>query len=61
MPDFGNTRTNQAQAKWAAAGFTTSVQFDPGPNNYKITKQSIIGGTIDPQPGGCGTVITVGP
>ena len=61
VPDFGNTRTNQAQAKWAAAGFTTSVLFDPGPNNYKIVTQSITGGTIDPQPGGCAATITVGP
>ena len=36
VPDFGNTRTNQAQDKWDAAGFTTPVQFDPGPGNYKI-------------------------
>lgn len=61
VPDFGNTRTNQAQNKWAAAGFTTSVLFDPGPNNYKIVTQSITGGTIDPQPGGCAATIRVGP
>jgi PKD repeat protein len=61
VPDFGNTRVNQAQNKWAAAGFTTSVQFDPGPNNYRIVTQSITGGTIDPQPGGCGATIRVGP
>jgi PKD repeat protein len=61
VPDFGNTRTNQAQAKWAAAGFTTAVQFDPGPNNYKIVTQAPTGGTIDPQPGGCAATIRVGP
>jgi hypothetical protein len=61
VPDFGNTRTNQAQNKWNAAGFTTSVLFDPGPNNYKIVTQAPTGGTIDPQPGGCAATIRVGP
>jgi PKD repeat protein len=61
VPDFANTRTNQAQDRWEDAGFTTTVNFEPGPNNYVIQGQSIVGGTIDPQPDGCDSVITVGP
>jgi PKD repeat protein len=61
VPDFGNTKANKAQSKWTTAGFTTSVLFQPGQNNYTINYQSIIGGTIDPQPSGCDAVITVGP
>ncbi len=62
VPDFFNTRTNQAQSRWASAGFTTTVdmQADPPPH-YDITYQSIVGGIIDPQPAGCDSVITVGP
>jgi PKD repeat protein len=61
VPDFGNTKKNQAQAKWTAAGFTTSVQYQAGQNNYTINYQSITGGTIDPLPDGCASIITVGP
>ncbi len=61
VPDFANVRTGQAQNRWVTAGFTTLVQFKPGPNNYRINSQSITGGTIDPQPDGCASIITVGP
>ena len=61
VPDFGNVRINQAQNRWDSAGFTTTVLFQPGPNNYRINYQSITGGTIDPQPDGCDSIITVGP
>jgi PKD repeat protein len=61
VPDFANTRTNQAQNLWQTAGFTTNVNFEPGSNNYVIHSQSIVGGTIDPQPDGCDSTITVGP
>ena len=61
VPDFGNTKKNRAQAPWAPAGFTTQVQFAAGQGNYTINQQSIIGGTIDPPPLGCGATITVGP
>ena len=60
VPDFGNTNPNKAQKTWSDAGFTTTVQFRPG-NYNKIIYQSINGGVIDPQPGGCDAVITVGP
>jgi PKD repeat protein len=59
VPDFGNVNPNQAQNRWSAAGFTTTVLFQPGKYN-KINYQSITGGTIDP-PNGCAAVITVGP
>lgn len=61
VPAFGNSKKNQAQGLWAAAGFTTQVQFQPGQGNYDIVYQSLTGGAIDPQPAGCGSVITVGP
>jgi PKD repeat protein len=61
VPDFGNTKKNQAQSAWAAAGFTTQVQFAAGQGNYTINNQSLIGGTIDPPPLGCGATITVTP
>jgi PKD repeat protein len=61
VPDFANVRRNGAQARWASAGFTTQVLFQPGQGNYQINYQSITGGTIDPQPGGCASIITVGP
>lgn len=61
VPDFANTKKNNAQSVWAAAGFTTSVQFLSGNGNYSIRTQSIVGGAIDPKPDGCDSVITVGP
>jgi PKD repeat protein len=61
VPDFANVKVNNAQSRWAAAGFTTQVQFSPGNGNYTIRTQTLVGGTIDPQPDGCGSTITVGP
>ena len=61
VPDFGNRRAGQAQRRWEDAGFTTTVTLLPGPNNYAIQYQSIVGGTVDPQPDGCDSAITVGP
>jgi PKD repeat protein len=61
VPDFGNTKKNQAQQTWAAAGFTTQVQFMAGQGNYTINQQNPTGGTIDPLPLGCATTLTVGP
>lgn len=72
VPDFAGVRRfpqgNQphAQQVWDAAGFTTpviSLPANQGPanGNYVIQYQSILGGTIDPQPGGCASDITVGP
>jgi PKD repeat protein len=63
VPDFANVRRNGAQARWASAGFTTQVLFQAGggQGNYQINYQSITGGTIDPQPAGCASIITVGP
>ncbi len=39
----------------------TQVLFQGGQGNYDINYQSITGGTIDPQPSGCASIITVGP
>jgi PKD repeat protein len=61
VPAFGTYKKNQAQALWTGAGFTTQVQFQAGQGNYNIGYQSLTGGTIDPQPAGCASVITVGP
>jgi hypothetical protein len=61
VPDFGNTKKNQAQNRWDNAGFTTQVLFQAGQGNYTINEQDITGGTVDPQPDGCDSVITVGP
>jgi PKD repeat protein len=61
VPDFANKKKNNAQAIWAAANFTTQVQFRSGQGNYDIRYQSLVGGTIDPQPDGCDSVIEVGP
>lgn len=61
VPDFFNTKMGKAQDRWDEAGFTTQVLFQSGTGNYSIGYQSIVGGVIDPQPAGCGAVITVGP
>jgi len=58
VPDFKNEDTSSAtQVKWQAAGFDTSVIFNPlRPPEFKITKQSLPKDAIRP----CqGTVITV--
>jgi PKD repeat protein len=72
VPDFQNTWAYPhnsdpgAQARWADNEFTTTVTIDPDKQgstttNYKIRKQTLTGGTIDPQPLGCDSTITVGP
>ena len=61
VPDFFNVKKNSAQQRWTDAGFSTQVLFQNGNGNYTIKYQSIVGGTIDPQPAGCGSVVTVGP
>ena len=60
VPNFFNTNSNQAQNRWQSAGFTTQVLFQ-NQGNYKIKYQSINGATVDPQPAGCASIITVGP
>jgi PKD repeat protein len=61
VPNFFNTNKNQAQNRWSSAGFSTQVLFQNGQGNYNITYQSINGSTVDPQPAGCASIITVGP
>jgi PKD repeat protein len=64
VPNFFGYKSNQAtkiQNDWHAQGFTTNVTILPGPRNYTVQYQSINGSTIDPQPAGCGSVLSVGP
>jgi PKD repeat protein len=73
VPDFQNkwrfphnSGDPGAQALWTQAGFTTTVTTLPNntgqpDSNYKIHSQTLTGGTIDPQPLGCDSTITVGP
>lgn len=61
VPDFAKRHVNDAQGIWDTAGFKTTVQFAAGNGNYTIHTQSMVGGTIDPQPDGCGSTIMVGP
>jgi PKD repeat protein len=73
VPDFQNTWAYPhisgdpgAQARWADNDFTTTVTILPDrqggtTENYKIRSQTLTGGTIDPQPLGCDSTITVGP
>jgi PKD repeat protein len=60
VPDFKNQLTNvvpSIQAQWQAAGFDTTVIFNPiPPADYKITKQSLAKDSSQPC---AGTVITV--
>ncbi len=60
VPDFIGVRRNAAQDLWADAGFTTSVTA-VGQGNFRIGNQSLLGGTINPQPDGCASTITVQP
>jgi PKD repeat protein len=59
VPDFvgAGTRINSGQGIWAGKGFTTTVQQSSGHSsgNYKITFQSIVGGTKV----ACNSTITV--
>jgi PKD repeat protein len=60
VPDFKNQRTDvvpSIQTQWQAAGFNTTVIFDPSrPPDYKITKQSLAKDASLPC---AGTVLTV--
>ena len=60
VPNFAGTKRNNAQANWAAAGFTSTVTYRAGNGNYTINYQSLPGGQVNP-PGGCGAIIQVGP
>lgn len=59
VPNFFNTKRNSAQAAWAAAGFTTQVQFAAGQGNYSVKTQSLAAGMVPDAE--CGAAITVGP
>jgi PKD repeat protein len=59
VPNFAGTRSNDAQATWNAAGFTTTVGFQRR-GNFVIQYQSLPGGLINPT-NGCDATIVVGP
>jgi PKD repeat protein len=59
VPNFINTRWNNAQNTWEDAGFTTQVQRSGGNGNFLIRSQSLAGTTIPPA--GCGATIVLGP
>jgi PKD repeat protein len=65
VPDIaGSYRRNQAsqiQQRWTDAGFTGTITYLPGPNNYRIQYQLPVGGVVDPQPDGCASNLTLGP
>ena len=58
VPNYKNVMTSNAvQTTWTAAGFTTTVIFNPArPPEYRITKQSLSAGSSQPC---AGSVITV--
>ncbi len=60
VPEFFNTRKNDAQSTWSSPqhGFTTTVVFNPNPSgNWRIGFQSLVGGSQQP----CNSVITLSP
>jgi len=59
VPNFANTRANDAQATWNGAGFTTTVK-KLRTGNFRIEYQSLPGGLTNP-PNGCAATIEVGP
>lgn len=59
VPNFFNTKRSSAQAAWAAAGFTTNVQFAAGQGNYTIKTQTLAGTSVPAA--GCEATIEVGP
>jgi PKD repeat protein len=64
VPNFFGYKSNQdtrIQNDWHSQGFTTNVTILSGQGNYTIQYQSINGSTIDPQPAGCASILTVGP
>ena len=60
VPDFANVHAYNASALWTGAGFSAGNLTIQGSGNFKIKTQTIAGGTIDPQPDGCSSRITVG-
>jgi hypothetical protein len=58
VPDLVGVQSNQAQVRWAGAGFTGTVLFSPQPPpKYTIGWQSLPAGTDAL----CTSDITVGP
>lgn len=55
VPNFANTSSSTAQGTWAAAGFTTQVQFQQGGLPWTIKSQSLTGNSSKP----CNSDITV--
>lgn len=54
VPNFNNVKGTDAQTTWSAAGFTTTVLFNPAfpasppPGGGNIKSQSVSAGTLDP-------------
>lgn len=61
VPNFAGVRKNDAAGLWSSYGFTGTITYRSGSGNYKINFQSLQGGLLDPQPGGCASGIEVGP
>lgn len=59
VPELLQVRRNSANGIWQGPphSFTTSLVINPGPGNYKIGSQSLVGGSMQP----CNSVMTVGP
>lgn len=55
VPNFANTLSSAAQATWAAAGFTTTVNFQQGNLPWTIKSQNQVVGQVIP----CTSPITV--
>jgi hypothetical protein len=55
VPNFANTSSSSAQATWAAAGFTTSVNFQQGGLPWTIQSQNQVVAQVIP----CNSPITV--
>lgn len=55
VPDFINDSSTTAQTEWAAAGFTTQVNFQQGGLPWTIRKQSLVALSTAP----CNTTITL--
>jgi PKD repeat protein len=58
---YRSNQSNQIQQEWTDAGFTGTITYLPGPNNYRIQYQLPVGGVINPQPDGCASNLTLGP
>ncbi|MGH2384669.1 MAG: TadE/TadG family type IV pilus assembly protein [Candidatus Limnocylindria bacterium] len=44
VPNFSDKRRNEAQAIWTAAGFGGAITFNGSQGNWKIQRQSLVGG-----------------